>query len=186
MSGLIGCDRALCLARILTVCDEWRSLVRILNPLAPGSSPGWPTKDSKPACCSRSRSKPSRHGLAPDRCTRPFGPAYCAVQSCSSVDLRPLRHARLHYAPSPGWPTRTSISLPIRRTLAARCLRCLLTYTSTLRGLLATDPPSHSASKPICRFWSWWLAPSDPPHAGGSLSAVPAHANECATRAPRH
>jgi hypothetical protein len=26
----------------------------------------------------------------------------------------------------------------------------LLTYTSTLRGLLATDPPSHDASKPIC------------------------------------
>jgi hypothetical protein len=65
---------------------------------------------------------------------------------------------------SPGWPTRSSISLPIRRTLAARCLRCLLTYTSTLRGLLATDPPSHVASKPICRFWSWLLAPSDPPH----------------------
>jgi hypothetical protein len=30
----------------------------------------------------------------------------------------------------------------------------LLTYTSTLRGLLATDPPSHDGSKPICRFWS--------------------------------
>jgi hypothetical protein len=31
----------------------------------------------------------------------------------------------------------------------------LLTYTSTLRGLLATDPPSHSVSKPIRHFWSW-------------------------------
>jgi hypothetical protein len=34
---------------------------------------------------------------------------------------------------------------------------------STLRGLLATDPPSHDGSKPICRFWSWLLAPSDRP-----------------------
>jgi hypothetical protein len=35
----------------------------------------------------------------------------------------------------------------------------LLTYTSTLRGLLATDPPSHDASKPICRFWPWLVGP---------------------------
>jgi hypothetical protein len=28
----------------------------------------------------------------------------------------------------------------------------LLTYTSTLRGLLATETPSHDGSKPICRF----------------------------------
>jgi len=62
----------------------------------------------------------------------------------------------------------------------------VLTYTSTLRALLATDPPSHDASKPICRFWSCLLAPSDPPHAEPSLSAVLAHAHECAPRAPRH
>jgi hypothetical protein len=35
----------------------------------------------------------------------------------------------------------------------------LLTYTSTLRGLLATDPPSHDASKPICPFWPWLVGP---------------------------
>jgi len=28
----------------------------------------------------------------------------------------------------------------------------LLTHMSALRGLLATEPPSHAASKPICHF----------------------------------
>ena len=60
---------------------------------------------------------------------------------------------------SPGWPTRNGASLPIRRTLAARWLRCLLTHSSALRELLATDPPSHDASKPICHFCLWLLGP---------------------------
>ena len=47
---------------------------------------------------------------------------------------------------SPGWPPRNSTSLPIRRTLAARCLRCLLTHMSALRELLATETASHDAS----------------------------------------
>ena len=44
--------------------------------------------------------------------------------------------------------------------LPARCLRCLLTHMSALRELLATDRPSHDASKPICRFWSWLVGPA--------------------------
>ena len=62
---------------------------------------------------------------------------------------------------SPGWPTRNGISLPIRRTLPRRRLRCVLTDSSPLRPLLVVDAPSHDASKPICRFWSCW-GPSVP------------------------
>ena len=76
--------------------------------------------------------------------------------------------------------------LPNRRTMRPRWLWCLLTHMSALREFLATETASHDASKPICHFWSWWLAPSDPPRAGGSLSAVLAHAHERAPRAPRH
>ena len=47
-----------------------------------------------------------------------------------------------------------SIHRTLRRTLAARSLRCLLTRMSALRELLATETPSHSASKPICHFCS--------------------------------
>ena len=103
----------------------------------------------------------------------------------SGVEVLPGERQRLPnpLAPSssPGWPTRSSISLPIRRALAARCLRCVLTYTSTLRALLATDPPSHDGSKPICRFWSWLLAHFDLPSlasadsAGGMLRCLPHH-----------
>jgi hypothetical protein len=59
---------------------------------------------------------------------------------------------------SPGWPTRTSISLPIRRTLAARRLRCLLTHIGALRELLATETTSHDDSKPICHFCPWLVS----------------------------
>jgi hypothetical protein len=45
-------------------------------------------------------------------------------------------------------------SLPIPRTMRPRWLWSLLTHMSALRELLATDPPSRDASKPICRFWS--------------------------------
>jgi len=62
---------------------------------------------------------------------------------------------------SPGWPTRNGTSLPIRRTMRPRSLWCLLTHRSALRGLLSTETTSHDASKPICHFWPWWLAPCD-------------------------
>ena len=74
------------------------------------------------------------------------------VQLCGLASTSP---ARRHYAPSPGWPTRNGISLPIRRTLPPRRLRCVLTDTSPFRALLAAGTPSHDASKPICHFCLW-------------------------------
>ena len=93
-------------------------------------------------------------------------------QSCSSVDSRPLRHARLHHAPSPGWPTTgrglfapgrlTSSLAPCGVLMYASVARCggarpgtkisaAGEYESALRGLLVTETTSHDASQPICR-----------------------------------
>ena len=69
-------------------------------------------------------------------------------QSCSSVDSRPLRHARLHHAPSPGWPTRNGTSLPIRRTLAARSLRGALGQERKSLRPVSTKVRSAGSSSP--------------------------------------
>ena len=89
---------------------------------------------------------------------------------------------------SPGWPTRNGISLPIRRTMRPRRLRCLLTHMSALRELLATETTSHDASKPICHFWPWLAGPQSlgAGALGQDRKSLRPVAHECAARAPRH
>jgi hypothetical protein len=60
---------------------------------------------------------------AVDGVLRRHRPAYCAVQSCSSVDLRPLRRAPLHHAPSPGWPTNAAYHRRETRSAKATATR---------------------------------------------------------------
>ena len=66
----------------------------VLNPLAPGSSPGWPTTLQALIAFAAIRYALLVRDSNQRVYSAPLGPAYCAVQSCSSADLGPLRLAR--------------------------------------------------------------------------------------------
>ena len=123
----------------------------VLNPLAPGSSPGWPTKDSKQACCSRSRSKPSRHGLEP---AGVLGPSGLRIARCSHAAPWTCVHCAVHDFTTPRVQDGPLETAPRFRSAArwrlAVCGACSRTRVRSARSspptLHRTTPRNRSAA----------------------------------------